>query len=218
MPEKTEQDIRDDEEFINSLLGTDDEEDEKAEEAIRIKNKNAEEARKRREAEAKTQAEQQQVEDAKVEETPKVEEAKKEPVEEVKEQPKKQDVNRLGEQLVEFKKKYPEIDLQELDNDRTFKRYIDGKLLGSRDFTALYEEFIEFKADLSGVETQAIQRNYIKAQSSSGSSTSTSTTTGDIFSEEEMKQLSGRLPLMNPKDLSKVEEKLKRSIAYYDKK
>lgn len=218
MPEKTEQDIRDDEEFINSLLGTDDEEDEKAEEAIRIKNKNAEEARKRREAEAKAQAEQQQVEDAKVEETPKVEEAKKEPVEEVKEQPKKQDVNRLGEQLVEFKKKYPEIDLQELDNDRTFKRYIDGKLLGSRDFTALYEEFIEFKADLSGVETQAIQRNYIKAQSSSGSSTSTSTTTGDIFSEEEMKQLSGRLPLMNPKDLSKVEEKLKRSIAYYDKK
>jgi hypothetical protein len=218
MPEKTEQDIRDDEEFINSLLGTDDEEDEKAEEAIRIKNKNAEEARKRRESEAKTQAEQQQVEDAKVEETPKVEEAKKEPVEEVKEQPKKQDVNRLGEQLVEFKKKYPEIDLQELDNDRTFKRYIDGKLLGSRDFTALYEEFIEFKADLSGVETQAIQRNYIKAQSSSGSSTSTSTTTGDIFSEEEMKQLSGRLPLMNPKDLSKVEEKLKRSIAYYDKK
>jgi hypothetical protein len=218
MPEKTEQDIRDDEEFINSLLGTDDEEDEKAEEALRIKNKNAEEARKRREAEAKAQAEQQQVEDAKVEETPKVEEAKQEQVEEVKEQPKKQDVNRLGEQLVEFKKKYPEIDLQELDNDRTFKRYIDGKLLGSRDFTALYEEFIEFKADLSGVETQAIQRNYIKAQSSSGSSTSTSTTTGDIFSEEEMKQLSGRLPLMNPKDLSKVEEKLKRSIAYYDKK
>lgn len=218
MPEKSIQDIRDDEEFINSLLGTDDEEDEKAEEALRIKNKNAEEARKRREAEAKAQAEQQKVEDAKVEETPKVEEAKQEQVEEVKEQPKKQDVNRLGEQLVEFKKKYPEIDLQELDNDRTFKRYIDGKLLGSRDFTALYEEFVEFKADLSGVETQAIQRNYIKAQSSSGSSTSTSTTTGDIFSEEEMKQLSSRLPLMNPKDISKVEEKLKRSIAYYDKK
>lgn len=218
MPEKTEQDIRDDEEFINSLLGTDDEEDEKAEEAQRIKNKNAEEARKRREAEAKAQAEQQPVEEAKVEETPKVEETKEEPVEEVKEQPKTQDVNRLGEQLVEFKKKYPEIDLQELDNDRTFKRYIDGKLLGSRDFTALYEEFIDFKADLSGVETQAIQRNYIKAQSSSGSSTSTSTTTGDIFSEEEMKQLSGKLPLMNPKDISKVEEKLKRSIAYYDKK
>jgi hypothetical protein len=207
-----------DEQFINSLLGTDEEEEAKAQEAQRIKNKNAEEARKRREAEAKAQAEAQPVEEAPAkEETP--QEVKEEPkVEEVKEEPKQSEVNRLGEQLVEFKKKYPEIDLQELDNDKVFKRYIDGKLLGSKDFTALYEEFIDFKADLSGVEAQTIQRNYIKAQSSSGSSTSTSTTTGDIFSEEEMRQLSGRIPLMNPKDVAKIEEKLKRSIAYYDKK
>ena len=212
MPEEKDlQQVQDsDEQFINSLLGTDEPEgeDAAAEEAQRIKNKNAEEARKRREADAQADAE---------EETP--QEVKEEPkVEEVKEKPKETNVNRLGEQLVEFKRKYPDIELQQLDEDKAFKRFIDGKLLGSKHFTALYEEFIDFKAELTGVETQAIQRNYIKAQSSSGSSTSTSTTTGDIFSEEEMKQLSSKLPLMNPKDISKVEEKLKRSIAYYDKK
>lgn len=218
MPEEKElQQVQDsDEQFINSLLGTDEPEDEAAaaEEAQRIKNKNAEEARKRREAEAKAQAE---AEASAVEETP--QEVKEEPkVEEAAEKPKETNVNRLGEQLVEFKRKYPDIELQQLDEDKAFKRFIDGKLLGSKDFTALYEEFIDFKAELTGVETQAIQRNYIKAQSSSGSSTSTSTTTGDVFSEEEMRQLSARIPVMNPRDVAKIEEKLKRSIAYYDKK
>ena len=218
MPEEKElQQVQEsDEQFINSLLGTDEPEDEAAaaEEAQRIKNKNAEEARKRREAEAKAQAEAQATAE---EETP--QEVKEEPkVEEAAEKPKETNVNRLGEQLVEFKRKYPDIELQQLDEDKAFKRFIDGKLLGSKDFTALYEEFIDFKAELTGVETQAITRNYIKAQSSSGSSTSTSTTTGDIFSEEEMRQLSARIPVMNPRDVAKIEEKLKRSIAYYDKK
>lgn len=218
MPEEKElQQVQDsDEQFINSLLGTDEPEDEAAaaEEAQRIKNKNAEEARKRREAEAKAQAEAQATAE---EETP--QEVKEEPkVEEAAEKPKETNVNRLGEQLVEFKRKYPDIELQQLDEDKAFKRFIDGKLLGSKDFTALYEEFIDFKAELTGVETQAITRNYIKAQSSSGSSTSTSTTTGDVFSEEEMRQLSARIPVMNPRDVAKIEEKLKRSIAYYDKK
>lgn len=209
-----------DEQFINSLLGTDEPEGEAAaaEEAQRIKNKNAEEARKRREAEAKAQAEAQPVEEAPAQEET-AQEVKEEPkVEEAAEKPKENNVNRLGEQLVEFKRKYPDIELQQLDEDKAFKRFIDGKLLGSKDFTALYEEFIDFKAELTGVESQTIQRNYIKAQSSSGSSTSTSTTTGDIYSEEEMRQLSGRIPLMNPRDVAKIEEKLKRSIAYYDKK
>ena len=218
MPEEKDlEQVQDsDEQFINSLLGTDETEDEDAaaEEAQRIKNKNAEEARKRREAEAKAQADAQA--DAEEETPQEVKEESK--VEEVKEKPKETNVNRLGEQLVEFKRKYPDVELQQLDEDKAFKRFIDGKLLGSKHFTALYEEFIDFKAELTGVETQAIQRNYIKAQSSSGSSTSTSTTTGDIFSEEEMKQLSVRIPVMNPKDVSKIEEKLKRSIAYYDKK
>ena len=197
-----------DEQFINSLLGTNDDKEEETlreEEAQRIKNKNAEEARKRREAEAKLQAEKLQEE---------------EPVEEAKEELKKekQNINRLGEQLVDFKNKYPEVDLQQLDADKSFKRYIDGKLLGQKEFTALYEEFVEFKAELVGVETQVVKKNYIKSQSSSGSSTSGSPVTADVFSEEEMRQLSKRIPLMNPKDVSRIEDKLKRSMAFYAKK
>lgn len=220
--EKVVQQVQDsDEKFINSLLGTDEPKDEaaKAEEAQRIKNKNAEEARKRREAEAKQTEAKVEEPKAEVKEEVKVEEKKPEPVvEEVKEEPKKDNVNRLGQQLVQFKQKYPQVDLEQLDNDKVFKRYIDGKLLGSKNFTDLYEEFVAFKSELSGVESQVIQRNYVKAQSSSGSSTSTSTTSGDVYSEDEMRQISSKLPLMNPRDVAKVEEKLKRSIAYYDKK
>ena len=215
-----------DEQFINSLLGADEDEVEakKAEEAQRIKNKNAEEARKRREAEAKEQkaqeGEESQEEEANQEqEEEKVEETKEEvKVEEAKEEPKENDVNRLGKQLVSFKQKYPQVDLEQLDSDNAFKKYIDGRLLGSKDFISLYEEFVEMKAELQGVESQVVQRNYMKAQSSSGTSTSTSTTTGDVFSEEEMRKLSQRIPLMNPKEVAKIEEKLSRSIAYYDKK
>lgn len=218
--------LDEDEQFINSLLNVDDEEEEakKAEEAQRIKNKNAEEARKRREAEAKLAKEEtteEVVEEEASEEV--VEEAKEEevvakPVEEVKEKPKEENVNRLGEQLVQFKNKYPQIDLEQLDNDKAFKRYIDGKLLGNKDFTQLYEDFVEMKAEIQGVESNTIERNYIKAQSSSGTSTSTSTTSSDVFSEEEMRKLAQRIPLMNPKDVAKIEEKLSRSIAYYEKR
>ena len=225
MPEeKKVQDILDDEQFINSLLNVEDEEEEekKAEEAQRIKNKNAEEARKRREAEAKLAKEQE--EEVAVEETEEVVEevveepqVEEKPVEEVKTKPKDENVNRLGEQLVKFKQKYPQIDLEQLDQDKAFKRYIDGKLLGNKDFISLYEDFVEMKAEIQGVESKTIERNYIKAQSSSGSSTSTSTTSSDVFSEEEMRKLAQRIPLMNPKDVAKIEEKLNRSIAYYEK-
>lgn len=216
-----------DEQFINSLLGADEDEEEakKAEEAQRIKNKNAEEARKRREAEAKAKKDQEsdepeeEVETQEVEAKEDVEEPKEEAKEEPKvEEPKEENVNQLGKQLVNFKQKYPQVDLEQLDQDKTFKRYIDGKLLGSKDFTTLYEEFVEMKAELQGVEANSVQRNYMKAQSSSGTSTSTSTTTGDIFSEEEMRKLSQRIPLMNPRDVAKIEEKLNRSIAYYESK
>lgn len=221
--ERLEQEILDDEQFINSLLNVEDEEEEekKSEEAQRIKNKNAEEARKRREAEAKLAKEQE--EEVAVEETEEVveevveEPQVEEPVEEVKTKPKDENVNRLGEQLVKFKQKYPQIDLEQLDQDKAFKRYIDGKLLGNKDFISIYEDFVEMKAEIQGVESKTIERNYIKAQSSSGSSTSTSTTSSDVFSEEEMRKLAQRIPLMNPKDVAKIEEKLNRSIAYYEK-
>lgn len=224
---KNQEVLNEDEQFINSLLGADEDEVEakKAEEAQRIKNKNAEEARKRREAEAKAKAEEgeepqgEATQEEEAEEEPKedVEEPKEEvKVEEAKKEPKEDNVNQLGKQLVSFKQKYPEVDLEQLDNDKAFKRYIDGKLLGAKDFTNLYEEFVEMKAEIQGVESKSIERNYIKAQSSSGTSSSTSTTTGDVYSEEEMRKLSQRIPLMNPKDVAKIEEKLKRSIAYYE--
>lgn len=230
MPEeiKDTQATKEDEEFINSLLGANDDEEEakKAEEAQRLKNKNAEEARKRREAEAKAakaQEEEPKEEEPQEEEAVETkeeveEEVKEEPKVEAKEEPKEENVNKLGKQLVSFKNKYPQVDLEQLDQDKAFKRYIDGKLLGTKDFTKLYEEFVEMKAEIQGVESNTIQRNYIKAQSSSGTSTSTNATAGDVFSEEELRKLSQRIPVMNPKDVAKLEEKLKRSIAYYEKK
>lgn len=204
----------DDDEFINSLLEDVDTEEksEEKEEEIRRKNKDAEEARKRRaaEAKAKAEAEAQKPVATSVEET--VEEAT--PKQE--EKPVVPDVNKLGEQLVQFKAKYPDIDLANLDNDKAFKRFIDGKLLGKKDFTKLYEEYVELKAEITGVEQQVVQKNYQKAQSSSGSSISPTTTADEVFSEEDLRKIAQRLPFMNPKEAAKIEAKLKKSIAYYE--
>lgn len=211
--------VDDDEEFINSLLEDVDTEKEAEanEEEQRRKNKDAEEARKRRAAEAKAKAEEDAKKaelQAKVAPTP---EAK--PQEQVKPQPQPQpDVNKLGQQLVDFKSKYPDIDLAQLDNDKAFKKFIDGKLLGKKEFTALYEEYVELKAEITGVEQKVVKTNYQKAQSSSGSSVSPVANRGEVFSEEELRKIASRLPTMNPKEAAKIEEKLKKSIAYYDSK
>ena len=212
-PEIEEEDGEDDDDFINSLLEDveTEEQQENSEEEQRRKNKDAEEARKRRAAEAKSKAEaktEQPV--ASSEEKPVVEETPK------PEEPKEPDVNRLGQQLVDFKAKYPEVDLANLDNDKAFKKFIDGKLLGKKDFTKLYEEYVELKAEITGVEQQIVQKNYQKAQSSSGSSISATTTADEVYSEEELRKISQRLPFMNPKEAAKIEAKLKKSIAYYE--
>jgi hypothetical protein len=207
-----DQDGNDDDEFINSLLdGVDtEEESEEKEEEIRRRNKDAEEARKRRAAEAKVKEEQPKPEPKKVEETVKEEQPEQETKQEVP------NVNKLGEQLVQFKSKYPDVDLANLDNDKTFKKFIDGKLLGKKDFTKLYEEYVELKAEITGVEQQVVQKNYQKAKSSSGSSISPTTTADEVYSEEDLRKISQRLPFMNPKEAAKIEAKLKKSIAYYE--
>lgn len=210
--------VEDDNEFIESLLGAnlEEEEDLSPEEKQRRKNKDAEEARKRREAEAKEKAEKEKREAE--EKAQKEEEAKKaleEKNQEAEERNRK--TNLLGEQLIKFKDKYPQVDLKELDNDKHFKKYINGKLLGKQDFTNLYEEYVEFKAELVGVEKETIQRNYQKASSSSGSSKSNSEVVGEIYSEEELRKLSERLPFMSRKEAAKIEDKLNRSINYYKK-
>lgn len=182
-------------------------EEEKLEEERR-KNKDAEEARKRREAEAKAKAE----EEARLKAE---EEAKKQ--NESKRQKTEKD---LGDQLVDFKKKYPDADLATLDKDTHFKRYIDGKLLGKKDFTALYEEYLDMRSSLSGKTAEEIRTNYErKAQSSSGSSTSAGGTKPnvDVYSEEELRKISERLPFMSRQEAAKIDEKLNRSINYYKK-
>jgi colicin import membrane protein len=208
--------VDDDEEFINSLLEDVDTEKEVEdnEEQQRQKNKDAEEARKRRAAEAKAKADEEAAKKAELQ-AKVVAPTPAKPEEQVKPQP---DVNKLGQQLVDFKSKYPEMDLSQLDADKAFKKYIDGKLLGKKDFTALYEEYVELKAEITGVEQKVVRNNYQKAQSSSGSSVSPVANRGEVYSEEELRKLASRLPTMNPKEASKIEEKLKKSIAYYDSK
>src|SRR5690606_18665345 len=126
-------------------------------------------------------------------------------------------VQKLGEQLVDFKKKYPNVDLGELDEDKNFKRFIEGKLLGKKDFTQLYEEYLEVKAELSGKTTEEIKKNYErKAQSSSGSSIAKEITTQtDVYSEEEFKKLTEKIPYMHPSEVDKIWEKYEKTLSYY---
>jgi hypothetical protein len=176
------------------------------------KNKNAEEARKRREAEAKA-AKTEAVETT--EEAKKPAETEEQPAsEEAAPDPKVEQVNKLGEQLVQFKQKYPDVDLAQLDGDKAFKRFIDGRVLGKKDFTTLYEEYQEFRSEM-GLTVQQ-QNNQIKSQASTGSPTSSATSGADVFSQDEMRRISERLPFMSPREAAKIEQKLKRSIQYYD--
>lgn len=217
-----EKNLADDESFFQDLLdGFDDDEEEenddssdqqtekekeKEAESERIKNKNAEEARKRREAEAKAKKE--------AEEKAKLESEKKKETRESNEE-------KLGKQLLEFTKKYPDVDLRELDNDPNFKRFIDGKLLGKKDFIELYEDFTALKKNLSGKSQEEIERDYYKKSRSAVGSLGTgasATNVGDIYSEDELEKLASRLPLMNDAEAEKIMAKFQKSIDFYSKK
>lgn len=172
------------------------------EEEQRRKNKDAEEARKRREAEEKAK---------------KAEEAKKD------ESDKKEAdrTNKLGEQLVQFRKKYPDVELAELDKDKSFKKFIDGKLLGKKDFISLYEDYLEMRSEFSGKTPDEVRKVHRKKeQASSGSSLGSSqqpNTVSDVYSEEEIERLSQKIPLMSHQEAERVMEKFDRSIDYYKK-
>jgi len=213
----------DEKDFFVDLLNPEDDEDEtdddeqkkkaaeeakaKDEEEQRRKNKDAEEARKRREAEAKAKAEA----DAKAAEEASRKQTSKETPNE--------NVNKLGEQLVEFKKKYPDVELVELDKDANFKKYIEGKLLGRKDFTGLYEEYVELRQSLSGKSQEEIRQSYErKAAASSGSSKTTTSDTPDVYSEEELEKISKKLPYMSRAEADRVSAKLDKSIAFYENK
>lgn len=169
--------------------------DEQAEEEQRRKNKDAEEARKRREKEAKEKKEESKVD------------------------PKADKVNKLGEQLVDFKEKYPDVDLVELDKDENFKRYIDGKILGKKHFSKLYEEYLGFKSSLSGKSEEELKLNYQrKKESSTGSQKSKEIVPDDVYSETELEKISSKLPYMTRQQARAVEEKINKSIKFYEKK
>lgn len=171
------------------------------------KNIDAEAKRKRLEAEAKAQ---KALEEKK---------AKEEAEAQKQKEAKEKQIGSLGKQLDEFKKDFPDVDLKELDKDKSFKRYIDGKLLGKKHFTDLYKEYLEVRSELSGKPKEEVETNYKKkADSSSGSSTPKSETNpNDVYSEEEYNQIIAKLPYMTDAEVRKVMEKFDKSTKYYKK-
>lgn len=171
------------------------EEKRRREEEQRRKNKDAEEARKRREREAKEKKAQDKSEEQR---------------------------NELGRQLVDFKKKYPDIDLAALDNDKRFARFIEGKLLGKKDFTQLYEEYVDFVKEIGGTTGIDIQKEHmLKERSSSGSSRSSGGYVSgdtDVYSERDLEKIAARIPFMTEKEAMQVLPKFEKSIEFYKNK
>ena len=222
MPEEKQNDfLNDTDDFFNDVIEEPEVKEEGqqlSDEEQRQKNKNAEEARKRREREAKEKQQQEtpaEPQQPKEEEKPK-EEPPQPPKDEKSERDKK--VEELGRQLYDFQTKYPDVDIATLDKDVHFKNYLEGKLLGKKNFTELYEEYVSLKTELSGKEKEAIINEYLKKQSSSGSSAKNASQTDDVYSEDELNEVATKLQTMNPSDAKKVREKFYRSLKYYENK
>ncbi len=215
-----------DDAFIKSLLGDDGVEE--TEEQKLQKNKDAEEARKRREAKAKEEAEAKAKAEAEAKAKAEAEAKEKAEAEAklkaskesdaTKAEEAKKRLSEVGKQITDFKTKNPSVDLTELDKDKAFKRFIDGKLLGKKDFTQLYEEFVEMKAEMTNSDADTITKNYQKSNSGSGSSNKGAIVPQDIYSEEELTRISAKIPLMSRHEYAKIEAKVNKSIEYYDKK
>lgn len=204
LDEETEEEAEEEAEEETSVEddgGSDDLEEEseeekrRREEEQRRKNKNAEEARKRREREAKEKKAQEKSEEQR---------------------------NELGRQLVDFKKKYPDVDLAALDNDKRFARFIEGKLLGKKDFTQLYEEYVDFVKEIGGTAGIDIQKEHmLKERSSSGSSRSSGgyvSGGSDVYSERDLERIAARIPFMTEKEAMQVLPKFEKSIEFYKNK
>lgn len=178
------------------------------------KNIDAEAKRKRLEAEAKAQ---KALEEKKAKEE--AEAQKQKEAEDKQREAREKQLVSLGKQLDEFKTDFPDVDLKELDKDKSFKRYIDGKLLGKKHFTDLYKEYLEVRSELSGKSKEEVETNYKKkAESSSGSSTPKSETNpNDVYSEEEYNQIVAKLPYMTDAEVRKVMAKFDKSTKYYQK-
>jgi len=192
-----------DEDTSDNEAGKADEAAKKAEEEQRRKNKDAEEARKRREAEAKK---------AKTANTPNTPDTHDE---EKGMDPK--------EQVRELVKKYPDLDLRELDEDVDFQEYSKGKwVAGGKSITEIYEDYVSFRARISKEEEEVVKQRYARKSGPSlkGSSGGTGGTqkSDDIFTMEELESLSKRMPYMNPKEYQSISSKYEKSIQYHKNK
>jgi hypothetical protein len=192
-----------DEDTSDNEAGEADEAAKKAEEEQRRKNKDAEEARKRREAEAK-----------------KAKTADKPDTPDTPDEKKGMDPK---EQVRELVKKYPDLDLRELDEDVDFQEYSKGKwVAGGKSITEIYEDYISFRARISKEEEEVVKQRYARKSGPSlkGSSGGTGGTqkSDDIFTMEELESLSKRMPYMNPKEYQSISSKYEKSIQYHKNK
>lgn len=204
------------EDFFEDLLK---DEPELSEEEKRKKNKDAEEARKRREAEEKAKKEAEEKAKAEAEEKAKAEAEEKARLE-AEQKKRSEQTQKLGDQLIQFKKAYPDVDLQTLDKDANFKNFIDGKLLGKKDFKTLYEDYLNLTSSISGKTADEIKKiHQIKAGSSTGTSTPQGTpkVSDDVYSREELDRLTRKLPLMSDAEAKKIMAKFDKSVEFYKK-
>lgn len=228
MPETKENKFFEDVEFDEKDLTEEElleqEEAEKLKQEQLQKNKDAEEARKRREAEEKEAKAKAEKEQAEAEEKARLE---KEEAEKLAEQAKEKEEkekkvrqeNKLGAELIDFKDKYPNIDIAKLDEDENFKTFIDGKLLGKKDFTGLYEDYQKMQSSINGMSQEENSIRYqLKQESSSGGIGREQQTNPGVYSEEEMADLIKKMPLMNPNKVAEISEKFNKSIAFYEEK
>ena len=122
----------------------------------------------------------------------------------------------LAKQISDFKIKHPEIDIQKLQKDENFNEYLSGKLLGKKSFTDLFESYSEFVKRVGGQNTAELY-NKNAEKPSSGSAKKGTQVPDDIYSEEDMNRLAKKIPFMSRQELAKINDKLNRSVAYYNK-
>lgn len=221
----------DDNAFMKSLeeYRDDSNQEKNEEEAQRLKNQNAEEARKRREAEAKAKLEQEAKAKEEQEAREKAEKEAKAKAEleaqkgeessgskEVVVDTRQEDVKAQVKELVTT---HPNLDLRELDNDVDFQEYLKGKWeKGGPTITQIYNNYLNFRSRISKEEVAEIEKKYNKKSTPSlrSGGASGQAQTSDVYSVEEIAQLTSRLPYMNPKEYSAIEKKLSLSIKFHE--
>ncbi len=151
------------------------------------------------------------------------EEARKRREREAKQKKDEAKINEIGRQIEECKKKYPNLDIVALDKDENFKKFIDGKLLGKKDFTELYEDYIKLRGSLSAKSEEEVMQDYqLKSRASGGTYIAGGSGGGgrpaDIYSPEELARLEERIPFMSASEYDRIADKLEKSLAFYEKK